>query len=82
MLVFHSNSKTQASSIYIIHICKILVKNELYPFYVYVCSSTVFIVVLPPGSYMFQVNKGYQNDAIGVVLVSLLLTLNIFHTLF
>ena len=30
---------------------------------------------------MFKVNnKDHQNDAIGVVLVSLLLTLNIFHT--
>ena len=57
MLVFHSNSKTLASSIYIMHFCKTLVKNELYPFYVYVCCSTVFIVVFPPGNYMFKVNN-------------------------
>ena len=32
---------------------------------------------------MFKVNKKkHQNDAIDVVLVSLLLTLNIFHILF
>ena len=29
-----------------------------------------------------KVNKRHQNDAIIVVLVSLLLTLNIFHTLY
>ena len=31
---------------------------------------------------MFEVNNKDVKDAIGVVLVSLLLTLNIFHTLF
>ena len=42
-----------------------------------------------PGIYLFKINKGksrlmceLENDVIDVVLVSLLLTLNRFHTLF
>ena len=39
-------------------------------------------VTYPAGIYLFKVNNRNTPDANGVVLVSLLLTLNIFHTLF
>ena len=40
-----------------------------------------FYAVYPAGIYLFKVNNRNISDAIGVVLVSLLLTLKIFYTL-
>ena len=48
-----------------------------------ITCSKLTIETLEQDVKLFKVNnKRHQNEAIGVILVSLLLTLNIFHTLF
>ena len=65
-------------------------------FVVPICSPLIAALGSPAGNYLFKINNRntrkmceicskliirHQNSAIGVVLVSVLLTLNIFHTI-
>ena len=56
--------------------CNVLVTSKTYQVYIYIYISIRFMVF-----FMFDRN-GYFVQEPGVVLVSSLLTLNIFHTLF
>ena len=45
-------------------------------------TNLVLFLLKPAGNYMFKINNRNTSIDIAVILVSLLLTLNIFHTLF